>query len=99
MATLLPALRADRAVPLLRLPDAATSLADYLRTRVLELVVHGDDVVASVAGLVVADPPAAAVETCLGLCMELARAQLGDLQALRAFTRSERAAPDALRIL
>jgi len=36
---------------------------------------------------------------CLLVCVELARARVGDIAALRAFTRSERAAPDALRVL
>jgi hypothetical protein len=30
--------------------------------------------------------------------MEMARARVGDLDALRAFTRAERAIPDALRV-
>jgi hypothetical protein len=31
--------------------------------------------------------------------MELAQARVGDLESLRAFTRVERAIPDALRVL
>ena len=42
-----------------RCPSAGgqVPLADYLRTRVLEVVVHGDDVVCSVPGMNVASPP------------------------------------------
>jgi hypothetical protein len=82
-----------------RIAGGVVSLRDYIRTRVLEVVVHGDDLVASVKGCDTPDPPPAAVEVCLELCLDLARAQLGDRTALRAFTRAERADPDALRIL
>jgi hypothetical protein len=90
---------ADRPVAVARVPGGTTPLSDYLRTRVLEVVVHGDDLMASVEGLRTPEPPAAAVEVCLLVCVELARARVGDMAALRAFSRSERAAPDALRVL
>ena len=95
LAVRLPTIPANRAVSVVRIAGGVVSLRDYLRTRVLEVVVHGDDLVASVKGCDAPDPPPAAVEVCL----ELARAQLGDRAALRAFTRAERADPDALRIL
>jgi hypothetical protein len=82
-----------------RIPGGTSTAADYLPTRVLEVVVHGDDIVASVAGLHHPGPPPEAMDVCLGLCLELARAQSGDVGALRAFTRAERADPGALRIL
>jgi hypothetical protein len=63
---LLKAAPADRAVPVIRLAGGDVSLQDYVRTRVLEVVVHGDDVACSVPGLLVADPPPAAVEISLG---------------------------------
>jgi hypothetical protein len=90
---------ADRAVPVIRVAGGQVCLQDYLRTRVLEVIIHADDVACSVAGLVVADPPRAAVDVTLGVCLEMARARVGDVGALRAFTRGERAAPDALRVL
>jgi hypothetical protein len=99
LAVLLPTIPANRAVSVVRIAGGVVSLRDYLRTRVLEVVVHGDDLVASVSACDALDPPPAAVEVCLELCLELARAQLGDLAALRAFTRAERTDPDALRIL
>ena len=99
LAVRLPAMPANRAVSVVRIAGGVVSLRDYLRTRVLEVVVHGDDLVASVKACDAPDPPPAAVEVCLELCLELARAQLGDRAALRAFTRAERADPDALRIL
>jgi hypothetical protein len=99
LSTLLPVTPANRAMPVVRIRGGSVPLRSYLRTRLLEVVVHGDDLVASVRGLGTPDPPAAAVEACLALCVELARARIGDLAALRAFTRSERTAPDALRVL
>jgi hypothetical protein len=90
---------AGRAVPVIRVPGGQVPLGDYLRTRVLEVVVHGDDVVSSVPGLGVPDPPTAAVEVALAVCLELARTRVGDLGSLRAFTRAERSLPDALRVL
>ncbi|HEY2213594.1 MAG TPA: hypothetical protein VGH31_00965, partial [Acidimicrobiales bacterium] len=67
--------------------------------RILELIVHGDDLVASIPGLRVPDPPAAAIDVCVSVCLELARARVGDVAVLRAFTRAERAEEGALRVL
>jgi hypothetical protein len=83
-----------RAVPVVRVPGGQVPPGEYLRIRVLEIVVHGDDVVCSVAGMSVAGPPADAMATCMGVCLELARARAGDLSILRAFTRRERAEED-----
>jgi hypothetical protein len=99
LAVVVPTTRADRRISLARVPDGASTCSDYLRTRVLELVVHGDDVVASLEGFVGEDPPQSAREVSLGVCLELARAQLGDVDVLRAFTRAERVDPGALRVL
>lgn len=88
-----------RAVPVVRVAGGQVPLCDYVRTRVLEVVVHGDDIVCSVRGLTVPDPPPDSVEICLGVCLELARARVGDLGSLRAFTRAERGLPEALRVL
>jgi hypothetical protein len=99
LVALLPTVEAGRAVAVARIPEGRVTLRAYLATRVLELVVHGDDVVASIPDWEAPPPPPAAVEVALGVCMELARAQAGDLAALRAFTRQERARPDLLRVL
>jgi len=99
LAGLLDGASAGRAVPVLRVSGGRVALRDYLRTRVLEVVVHGDDVACSVDGLRVPDPPVPSVEVCLGVCVDLAQARVGGLAALRAFTRAERAVPGALRVL
>jgi hypothetical protein len=89
----------SRPVAVIRVSGAQISLREYLRTRVLELVVHGDDLVCSVPGLAAPDPPPGSLEVSLAVCLELAQARIGGLAALRAFTRSERALPGALRVL
>jgi hypothetical protein len=98
LVTLLGAATASRAVPVIRVPGAYAPLTEYLRTRILEAIVHGDDVASSVPGLEVPDPPPEAVEVGLEICFEMARARVGDLEALRAFTRFERVTPDVLRV-
>lgn len=90
---------AMRAIPVIRVAGGEAPLAEYLPTRILEAIVHGDDVVSSVPGLEAADPPSDAVRVSLDVCLELARARVGGLEALRAFTRVERALPDDLRVL
>ncbi len=89
----------SRAVAVIRATGGQVPLGEYLRTRVLEVVVHGDDLVCSVPGLVAPDPPRASVDIALDVCLELAEARVGGLAALRGFTRSERALPGALRVL
>jgi hypothetical protein len=98
LVTLLGAAPATRAIPVIRVPGAYAPLSEYLPTRILEAIVHGDDVASSVPGLQVPDPPPDAVAVCLNVCVELAQARVGDLESLRAFTRIERAVPDALRV-
>jgi hypothetical protein len=99
LVALLGVASAERAVPVVRVPGAQVPLRDYLRTRVLEVVVHGDDVACSIPTMSVADPPPDAMEVCLGVCVEMARGRLGDVETLRAFTRGERSEPSGLRVL
>ena len=93
----LAAQAAARPVPVLSVPGGAAPLDVYLRTRVVELLVHGDDLVAS-AGPAAAPgpPPGAAADVALGVVVALARARVGDAAVLAAFTRRERAEPGAL---
>ncbi|MFZ0252084.1 MAG: maleylpyruvate isomerase N-terminal domain-containing protein [Acidimicrobiales bacterium] len=99
LVDLLDQAAASRAVAVIRVSGAQVPLRDYLRTRVLELVVHGDDLVCSVPGLAAPEPPADSLEICLAVCLDLARSRVGGLAVLRGFTRSERALPGALRVL
>jgi hypothetical protein len=98
LVTLLDAAPATRAVAVIRVAGAYAPLSEYLPTRILEAIVHGDDVACSVPGLDVPNPPPEAVAVGLEVCLELARARVGDLDTIRAFTRAERSIPDALRV-
>ena len=93
----IPGADPGRLVSVLNVRNGATTLEEYLRTRVVELAVHGDDLAVSV-GLRYEVPPVAA-DVVLGVCLELARARSGDLAVLRAFVRRERADADVLRVL
>jgi hypothetical protein len=62
----------------------------YLSTRIVEMLVHADDLAVSVA-IHPPPPPADAVDTALGLLVDAAREAYGDVELIRAFTRHERA--------
>ncbi len=88
----------ERLVPVVQVSQGVTTLDEYLATRVVELVVHGDDIAASVG---VSEPglPASAMSMAIDTLVELARGRSGDIEVVRAFARSERADGDALRVL
>ena len=74
------------------------TLDEYLRTRVVELVVHADDLAASVGVALVPPRPgttAIAIEVLVGV----ARIRHGDMAVLRALARRERDPVEALRVL
>ncbi len=76
----------------------AMLLDQYLVTRILELVVHGDDLATSLALPPPAfDPPITGV--VIDCLLEVARRRHGDLAVVRAFTRRERDTSEALRVL
>jgi Mycothiol maleylpyruvate isomerase N-terminal domain len=74
------------------------TLDEYLRTRVVELVVHADDLAASVGAELVPPQPgttAIAIEALVGV----ARIRHGDMAVLRALARRERDPVEALHVL
>jgi Mycothiol maleylpyruvate isomerase N-terminal domain len=77
--------------------DLVVGLDEYLRTRVVELVVHGDDLAVSVGLEATVPSPAAtmAIDTLVGV----ARLRHGDVAVVRALARRERDAIQALRVL
>lgn len=93
----LPAEPQDRLVSLVTVPDGAMLLGEYLRTRVVELVVHSDDLAASVRLPPVVLPDGAA-SVVIQVLVELARGRSNDLDIIRTFTRAERSNPDVLRV-
>jgi hypothetical protein len=93
----------DRAVTVVR-TRRPVPLADYLASRVVEVVVHGDDLVCSLDpadGDEAPEPPARAVEVATALLLTGARQRCGDRAVLRALTRAERVPDpaDVLRVL
>jgi hypothetical protein len=73
-------------------------LDNYLITRLVELAVHGDDLAVSLG---VAPPrlDPAATGLVIATLVEVARGRHGDTAVLRALTRRERDAGEALRVI
>jgi uncharacterized protein (TIGR03083 family) len=78
--------------------DLVLTLDDYLITRLVELVVHADDLAVSLG---VAPPPLPAATTGLAIAtlVEVARCRHGDAAVLRGLTRRERDVVGALRVM
>ncbi len=88
----------DPAAPIEVLGSMQMGLADYLRTRLIEMAVHLDDLAVSVA----IDPPTlpeGVSETVVADLLEIARRRHGDPALIRALTRRERDQVGALRVL
>ena len=94
----LPQESPDRPIPVWTIPGGVTPLETYVATRVVELVVHADDVAVSI-GLAPLLIPADAASCVVDVFMDMARHRSGDLAVIRAFARSERAPDGALRVL
>ena len=92
----LPAEPADRHVQVFG--DLVLTLDDYLVTRLIELVVHADDLAVSLG----VDPPplpAASTGLVITTLVEVARIRHGDTAVLRALARRERDAVAALVVI
>jgi hypothetical protein len=74
------------------------TLDEYLVTRLIELVVHADDLAASLEITPPAQPPAA-TGLVIDTLVAVARIRHGDAATVRALTRRERDTVDALRVL
>jgi hypothetical protein len=74
------------------------TLDQYLRTRVVELVVHADDLAASV-GVEPVPPQPATTAVAIDVLVGVARIRHGDMAVLRALARRERDTVGALRVL
>jgi len=74
------------------LGSLAIPFGDYLGSRIVEVLVHADDLAVSV-GRELPVPPPEAVDVALGYLLTAARDVHGDLAVLRAFTRRERVPP------
>lgn len=78
--------------------DLVLTVDDYLATRVVELLVHTDDLAVSL-GIDPPPPPPAAAELAEHLLLDIARHRHGDTAILRALTRRERTSGHVLRVL
>jgi len=74
------------------------TLDEYLRTRVVELAVHADDLAASV-GVELVPPQPATTAVAIDVLVGVARIRHGDMAVLRALARRERDTVGALRVL
>lgn len=96
LAARLAAEPADRKVQVL--DGMVLTLDDYLVTRLLELVVHADDLAVSV-GVPTPAFDAPVLDPVLDCLVQMGRRRHGDLAVLRALTRRERDDVQALRVL
>jgi hypothetical protein len=87
----------NRLVDLRPTLPAAIRLEDFLRTRVVELLVHGDDVAASVN--VAARPPGDAAMIAIGALLTVAVKAHGHVEVLRALARRERSTGGVFPVL
>ena len=78
--------------------DVVLRIDDYLVTRLIELVVHVDDLAVSV-GVPPPDLPPEALGLAIDALVATARLEHGDVAVLRALTRRERDEAEALRVL
>jgi uncharacterized protein (TIGR03083 family) len=74
------------------------TLDEYLRTRVVELVVHADDLAASL-GVEPVPPQPATTAVAIDVLVGVARIRHGDMAVLWALARRERDTAGALRVL
>ena len=101
LAVRLAAEPAGRRVPVPHRPSEQLFLDEYLRTRLVEIAVHADDLrvslgdPADLVAFVDSDATGAAIEVLAGA----ARERSGDLAVLRALARRERDPGQALRVL
>lgn len=92
-------LAGDRLSEAVQVLDGVTlTLAEYLRTRVVELVVHLDDLAVSVGRPGPPDLPAAIYRTVAAVLGQVAADRAGGLQTVRSLARRERQ-PEAVRAL
>jgi Mycothiol maleylpyruvate isomerase N-terminal domain len=82
----------------LRVAGGLVMTLEYLRTRVVELVIHADDLAASLE-VELAPPRPDTCAIAIDVLVGVARIRHGDMAALRALARRERDPVQALRVL
>jgi uncharacterized protein (TIGR03083 family) len=94
----LPGNAPDRLVPVVLGDGRPSRLDDYVATRVVELLVHSDDLAVS-AGLPEISMPPTSAEVAIEALVWVPRVRHGDLAVLRALARRERSNAEILRVL
>lgn len=90
-------LGAESATRPIAVRGSSMAVADYLVTRLVELVIHADDLAASLR----TEPPEFAPETTdvvIGCLVEIARRRASPLALIRFMSRRERSEGDPLRV-
>jgi hypothetical protein len=77
--------------------DIILTLDGYLQSRIVELIVHLDDLAVTLGTDF--QPPEAAIAIAVSYLVDVCRVRNGDLAVLRALSRRERDGVDALRAL
>lgn len=98
LRTTLPGCDPGRLVPVVLGDGRPSRLDDYVATRVVELLVHSDDLAVS-AGLPEISVPPDSADVAIEALVLVARARHGDVAVLRALARRERANAEILRVL
>ena len=93
----LPSQPPDRCLTVLG--GVCITLDEYLRTRVVELVIHADDLALSCGAMVYPPLGRATTGVAIDTLVDLARVRHGDVAVCRALTRRERDGIEALRVL
>ncbi len=96
LAERLPGMPEDRMIG--ALGGRLLPLDEFCRTRFIEVLVHLDDLAASL-GVDPAPAPSEATGEVIAILVEIARRRHGDLAVIRALSRPDRAPADALRVL
>ncbi len=78
--------------------DLVVLLDEYLITRIIELLVHMDDLAVTL-GVATPMPDPDAAGAAIETLVRVARLRVGDIAVLRALTRKERDQADALRVI
>ena len=81
---------------LVKARDEVLRLDDYLRTRIIELAVHTDDLCVSIGR---ETPPLPGVAVAIEALVEVAILRHGELAVLRALARRERDPDQVLRVI
>ena len=89
---------ADRLLDMRPTVPCAIRLDDRLRCEIVEFVVHGDDLAASI-GQETLELPAEAVTVAVGVLLDSARHGHGDRAVVRALARRERATGEVFPVL